>query len=166
MTVRPGFAVVLGFCLVMTAGACRSTSRESALTLPAPLQGHLQTDRFAISTSIKGLPLGVRDRLEEMFGQGTLQIAEPGAEFRRNDPGNSQLPTRRLIAAGCAADHHCLVYYERGGASLTHHAALFQWSPAETRFEFGGTAPAGLLTVDDVQKAMLSGAIRKAADSW
>jgi hypothetical protein len=36
---------------------------------------------------------------------------------------------------------------------------LFHWTPAETRLEWGGTAPAGFATIDDVRKAAASGKI-------
>ncbi|WP_217551288.1 hypothetical protein, partial [Pantoea sp. GbtcB22] len=77
--------------------------------LSKALQTHLQAERFQIVTSVRGLPLGVRDRLSTLFGRGTLDIAEPGAEFQSSStPGTRTLPTRRLIAAGCAGDPHCL----------------------------------------------------------
>jgi hypothetical protein len=90
-----------------------------------------------------------------LFGSTALDIAEPGAEFK----------VRRLVAAGCSYDH-CLVYYERGGDAHTWHVALFHWTPAATRFEFGGTAPTGLVTIDDVRTAILSGRIEEAAGLW
>ena len=91
-----------------------------------------------------------------MFGTRELDIAEPGAEFQATDViGNPKLPIRRLVAAGCSNDFHCLVYYERGGIAHTWHVALFHWTPAATRFEWGGNAPAGLKTIDDVRKAIL-----------
>lgn len=143
----------------------------SPAVTPAPLSGtlrtHLADDRFEIVTSIRGLPLGVRDALQSLFRAGTLDIAEPGAEFQATDvmvkPG---LPIRRLVAAGCAKDHHCVVYYERGGIAHTWQAALFQWSPSATRFEWGGAAPGGLATAEDVRKAMLSGAIKGPIKIW
>ena len=129
--------------------------------LSEALRSHVQSETFEIVSSIRGLPLGVRDSLQTLFGSGTLDIAEPGAEFQLSNVGvNSRLPTRRLAAAGCSADHHCLVYYERGGTSHTWHVALFQWTPAATRLEWGGSPPAGLKTIEDVQKAVLSGAIK------
>jgi hypothetical protein len=131
------------------------------------LRAHVQDERFGIVTSIRGLPLGVRDGLQTLFGSQTLDIAEPGAEFQVTDVVvNPKLPIRRLIAAGCATDHHCLVYYERGGIDHTWHVALFQWTPAATRFEWGGTAPGGLATIDDVRNAILSGAIKGQARFW
>jgi len=43
---------------------------------------------------------------------------------------------------------------------------LFHWTPAATRFEFGGTAPGGLATIDDVRNAVLSGAIKGPNKTW
>src|SRR5262245_43649506 len=135
--------------------------------LPAELRAHMKDERFDIVTSIRGLPLDVRDGLQTLFGSQTLDIAEPGAEFQVTDViVNPKLPTRRLVAAGCSTDHHCLVYYERGGIAHTWHVALFQWTPAATRFEWGGTAPGGLATIDDVRNAILSGAIKGHARFW
>src|ERR671914_92821 len=110
---------------------------------PAPLSAELRTEvqegRFSIVTSLRGLPLGVRDALQTLFGSRTLDIAEPGAEFQRTDViVNPKLPIRRLVAAGCSTDH-CLVYYERGGFVHTWHVALFHWTPASTRFVLGGS---------------------------
>jgi hypothetical protein len=119
-------------------------------------------------TSVRGLPLGVRERMQQMFGSGTLDIADPDAEFQRDDvPNAASLPRRRLIAAGCADDGHCLVYYERGGATLTRRVMLCHWTPAETRFDWGATAPAGFATIDDVRRGIVSGAIKGGQnDPW
>jgi len=129
------------------------------VALSSALRAHVQDERFAIVTSIRGLPLGVRAGLQTLFGSQDLDIAEPGAEFQVTGDANSKLRTRRLVAAGCSYDH-CLVYYERGGAAHTWQVALFHWTPEATRFEWGGTAPGGLATIDDVRSAILSGAIK------
>lgn len=138
----------------------------SSMTLPQALRARVRDDQFGIVTSVRGLPLGVRNELQTMFGSQTLDIAEPGAEFQATDvildPG---LPNRRLVAAGCSTEY-CLVYYERGGIAHTWHVALFHWTPAATRFEWGGTAPGGLATIDDVRKAVVSGAIKEPARFW
>ncbi len=140
-------------------------SQAAATTaLSDALRAHVKGDRFQIVTSIRGLPLGVRDALQKLFGSPTLDIAEPGAEFQVTDVGNN-LPIRRLVAAGCSTDH-CLVYYERGGIAHTWQVALFHWTPDATRFEWGGTAPGGLKTIDDVRKAVLSGAIKSPNKLW
>jgi hypothetical protein len=136
-------------------------------TLSAALRAHVRDERFEIVTSIRGLPLGVRDGLQTLFGSGALDIAEPGAEFQAtNVVVNPKLPIRRLIAAGCSTDYHCLVYYERGGIDHTWHVALFHWTPAATRFEWGGTAPGSLATIDDVRNAILSGGIKGPVKIW
>jgi hypothetical protein len=134
--------------------------------LPRALRDHLKNERLEIATSIRGLPLGVREGLQTLFGTPTLAIAEPGAEFQATDvivkPG---LPTRRLVAAGCSTDH-CLVYYERGGIAHTWQVVLFHWTPAETRFEWGASAPGDLRSIDGVRNAVLSGAINVPNRSW
>ena len=134
-------------------------------SLSAALRAHVQNERLLIVTSIRGLPLGVRDALQTLFGTGGLDIAEPEAEFQVTKVPNPKLPTRRLIAAGCSTDH-CLVYYERGGSDHTWHVALFHWTPAATRLEWGGMASGGLATIDDVRNAILSGRIKGPAKFW
>ena len=142
-------------------------SQPAGSTLPEPLRAHLTGERFGIVTSIRGLPLGVRDQLQTLFRSPTLDIAEPGAEFQATDVVvKPNLPRRRLVAAGCANDQHCLVYYERGGIAHTWQVALFHWTPALTRFEWGGAAPGNLATVEDVRKAILSGAIKGPISLW
>ena len=136
------------------------------VALSRELRAHVKDERFEIVTSIRGLPLGVRDGLQTLFGSKALDIAEPGAEFQVTDViVNPKLPIRRLVAAGCSTDH-CLVYYERGGIAHTWHVALFHWTPAATRFEWGGIAPRGLGSIDDVRNAILSGAIKGPTTFW
>ena len=148
----------------MAVVAGRQAASPSALS--GELRAHVQDERFEIVTSIRGLPLGVRDGLETLFGSRALDIAEPGAEFQAGDViVNPKLPIRRLIVAGCSYDH-CLAYYERGGTAHTWRVVLFHWTPQATRFEYGGMAHGGLLTIDDVRKATLSGAIKDPAGIW
>ena len=144
--------------------AARTRQRPAALSADAA--GPLEDERFGMVTSIRGLPLGVRDALQALFGSPSLDIAEPGAEFQATDViVNPRLPSRRLVAAGCSTDH-CLVYYERGGLAHTWHVALFHWTPAATRFEWGGAAPGGLATIGDVRNAVLSGEIKNPGRAW
>jgi hypothetical protein len=147
-----------------------AVSTATQTTAPAALSGtlrkHLKEERFDVVTSIRGLPLGVRDALQKLFGSQTLDIAEPGAEFQRTDSVvNPKLPKRRLVAAGCSRDH-CLVYYQRGGSAHTWIVALFHWTPAATRFEWGGYARGGLATIDEVRNAVLSGVVKGPAKFW
>jgi len=136
------------------------------VALSGELRASVQNERFGIVTSIRGLPLGVRAGLQTLFGSQALDIAEPGAAFQvGNGIVDSKLPIRRLVAAGCSYNH-CLVYYERGGDAHTWQVALFHWTPDATRFEWGSTAPGGLVTIDDVRSAILSGAIKGQAGLW
>lgn len=149
-----------------TVVACSQAAAPEALSLPETLQDHMKDERFQIVTSIRGMPLGVRAELQTLFRSDTLDIAEIGAEFQASGTsGDSELPIRRLVAAGCSYDH-CLVYYERGGRAHTWHVALFHWTPEETRFDGGGIAPGGLKTIDEVRTAFLSGAITSPAGLW
>jgi hypothetical protein len=154
---HPLCAIGVSLWLAVAAGS----QAPNAGALSGALRAHVQDERFQVVTSIRGLPLGVRDGLQMLFGSGALDIAEPGAEFQVTDVVvNPKLPIRRLVAAGCSTDNHCLVYYERGGIDHTWHVALFHWTPAATRFEGGGAAPGGLATVDDVRRAILAGWIK------
>ena len=154
------FGVILWF-----AGLAASQAAPP-VSLSTQLRAHVKEERFEIVTSIRGLPLGVRDALQALFGSQTLDIAEPGAAFQATDVlVDPKLPIRRLVNAGCSIDH-CLVYYERGGFAHTWQVTLFRWTPAETRFEWGGFAGAGLKTVDEVRNAVLSGAIKGATKGW
>jgi hypothetical protein len=146
--------------------AAVAAAQATSLTLPVPLQAHVKNERFEIVTSIRGLPLGVRDGLQTLFDSDALDIAEPGAEFQVTDAVvDPKLPIRRLVAAGCATDH-CLVYYERGGAAHAWRVALFHWTPVATQFEWGGMAPGNLATIDQVLKAVLSGAVKGPIRVW
>ena len=158
---QPSRLVLIGAIGASLAAAAAFVSQAPASPSLSPtLRSHLQTEQFQLVTSVRGLPLGVREQMQQLFGSSTLAIADPGADFRRRDaPGKARLPRRRLIVAGCADDGHCLVYYERGGATLTRRVMLWHWTPAQTRFEWGATAPGGFATIDDVRSAILSGAI-------
>ena len=155
---------VVGVSLLSLAGDRQQASPSAVLS--TALRDHLKTERLEVVTSVRGLPLGVREALQDLFGSGSLDIAEPGAEFQVTDVVvNPNLPTRRLVAAGCSTDH-CLVYYERGGIAHTWHVALFHWTPDATRLECGATGPGGLVTIDRVRNAVLSGEIKGPPRSW
>ena len=154
----------IGLSVWSPVSAASQTAAPPALS--GTLRNHVKEERFDIVTSIRGLPLGVREGLQTLFGGQSLDIAEPGAEFQATDVMvNPKLPKRRLVAAGCSSDH-CLVYYERGGIAHVWEVALFHWTPAATRFEWGATAPGGLATIDDVRKAILSDEIKSPARFW
>lgn len=153
--------ILVSICSVTLAPAQTAPSGP----LSAELRAQVQNQRFSMVTSIRGMPLGVRGALQTLFDSQTLDIAEIGARFQEGERSVSTLPTRRLAVAGCSYDY-CLVYYERGGVTPTWHVALFHWKPEATTFEWGGAAPAGLMTIDDVRKAVLSGVITPSAGPW
>ena len=158
--------VILGSVAVGLLISAQQIALSQVGSLSGALRDQLKDERFGMVTSIRGLPLGVRDGLQTLFGSQTLDIAEPGAEFQVTDViVYPKLPIRRLVAAGCTIDY-CLVYYERGGIAQTWRVVLFHWTPAATRFEWGATAPGGLATIDDVRNAILSGVIKGAAGFW
>lgn len=145
--------------LVLWSAATPAGQGTPPAALSTELRSQLQQGRFDVVTSIRGLPLGVRDALQTLFGSGGLDIAEPGAEFQRSGARSTPaLPSRRLVSAACT-NRVCLVHYERGGTPPSRRVVLFTWTPARTQFEWGGAAPAALATVDDVKKAVLDGTI-------
>jgi hypothetical protein len=162
LLIRLLFAIGVTLWFAVIAGS----QTTAPAVLSAALRAHVKSERFGVVTSIRGLPLGVRDGLQTLFGSAALDIAEPGAPFQATDEiVDRTLPIRRLVAAGCSTDH-CLVYYERGGIAHTWRVALFHWTPAATRFEGGGIAPRGLASVDDVRNALLSGATNGPPRFW
>jgi hypothetical protein len=156
-------AIAVGLWSAVTIGA----QTVPSAVLPEALRTHVKAEHFEPVTSVRGLPLGIRQQLQSLWGTADLDIAEPGTEFQASgESAGSTLPTRRLIVAGCSRDHHCLMYYQRGGRVPTWVAALFQWTPATTRLEWSGTGLGGLKTLDDVRNAVLSGAIKGPNSLW
>jgi hypothetical protein len=144
------------------------TGQTAPAGLPQDLRAHLQNERFDVVSTSGGLPGGVRTELRTLFGDGrpTLELAEPGARYQGTSRRvNPRLPLRRLVAAGCSRED-CLIYYERGGATHMWRVVLFHWTPYATRLEWGGTAPGGLATIEDVRRGVLSGAIKGSAGPW
>jgi hypothetical protein len=153
-------AIVVCASSIMTVGGQPPIPVE----LSAALRAHLSAERFGSVTSLRGLPLGVRDELQTLFG-GALDIAEPGADFQAADGNvNAAVPRRPHGAAGCSMDH-CLVYYERG-VPQAWRVVLFHWTPALTRLEWGGVAPPALTSFDAVRNAALTGAIKGPTTLW
>ena len=156
------------FAAVVLCGSGAVVARQALapFALPEALRAHVKDEQFGIVTSLRGLPLGVREELQGLFGSPTLDIADPDVEFQiATASGTSTLPNRRMVAAGCSQDH-CIVYYERGGSAHSWHVALFHWRPDATRFEWGGVAPRGLKSIEEVRTAMLSGAIKRPGKDW
>jgi len=164
MASRRGVGLICASAAGLWLAAVASSQPVAPAALSSALQAQVKDGRFGVVTSIRGLPLGVRDGLQALFGSSSLDIAEPGMPFQSGDVAATP-PLRRLIAAGCTAEY-CLVYYQRGGYARSWHVAIFHWTPEATRFEGGGIAPLGLKTLDEVRNAILSGAIKVPAGPW
>jgi len=90
---RIALAIAVG-ALSITCLAAQPTSG----TLSAPLRAHLQNERFDVVTSIRGLPLDVRNELQKLWG------SDPGhrraghrvsAERRRGQSAVAESPAHR-----------------------------------------------------------------------
>ncbi len=162
-SVHRALFVVLG--VVATCVVCGGQAARPQ-AMPAELRAHVQAEDFQPVTSLRGLPLGVREGLIALFGTQALDIAEPGADFRASGAiGDGKVPVRRLVLAACSYEH-CLVYYERGGSPRTWRAVLFHWTPDATRLETGGTAPGGLTSIADVRRVVLGGVTKGPTEPW
>jgi hypothetical protein len=164
---RARVALVAGLTSIAS-GLASGQSAEVPTALSDALRTHLRADRLVPVTVVAGLPGAVRDGLKTLFDQPTLELAEPGAEFQSTDViMKPDLPGRRLIAAGCSADH-CLVYYERGGIAHSFHVVLFAVAKSGARFEWGGSAPSALASasLEEIKRAVLSGQVKGQPRYW
>ena len=143
------------------AGCAGYAQDKPAGALPSALRDHVKGETFAPVTTVAALPASVREGLAQLFGE-TLKMADPGARFQTTDVlGPEKLPFRRLIAAGCSADH-CLVHYEKGGFAHLYYVTVFRNAGADAKgakFEWGGSTGGGLANVDAVKEALVTGKI-------
>jgi hypothetical protein len=140
-------------------------ARQAPPPLSGELRAHVQNGRFDTVSSLNGLPVGVRSELQTLFGSPNLDIVDPGATPRTTRGTTDSTPLRRLVAAGCSYED-CLVYYERGSSTRVWRVVLVHWTAKAATVEWGGTAPGGLTTIDDVRRAVLSGEIKSSAGPW
>jgi hypothetical protein len=164
-TFRFGVVAVAAFT-ILGAWVLHSQPKSSEAGLTPALRDHLRSERFAPLTTVAALPASVRKALSDLFGSGTLDMADPGQPFQATDVMvTPRLPGRRLIAAGCSPEH-CLVYYERGGFAHVHQILLFSTADAAARLVHGGVAAAGLADLDQVRDALLSGKVTGGSKYW
>jgi len=143
--------------ILMSLGPASMAAGQPPAALPGDLRPHVQNGRFDVVTSLRGLPLGVRNELQWLFGGPDLDIAEPGT---------TSSALRGLLAAGCSYTD-CLVYYQRPlGAGRVWRVMLFHWTPSATKFEWGGNAPAGLTTIEAVRSAVIGGTVTRSSGPW
>ena len=158
-----------GFALwiVLSCGlGANGQSADPSPATPDAVRAHLRSEHFSPLTTVAALPAGLRQALSQLFNARTLDMADPGAPFQATDVMiTPRLPARRLVAAGCSADH-CLVYYERGGFVHVHQIVLFGKTDTAFRFVEGGVAPGGLSDLEQVKDALLSGKITGGSKYW
>jgi hypothetical protein len=164
-TFRFGVVAVVAFVL-LGAWVLRSQPRASDAGATAALREHVRGEQFAPVATVADLPAGVRQALADLFGDASLELADPGQRFQATDVMTTpRLPARRLVAAGCSPDH-CLVYYERGGFARVHQVALFSRTGTSARFVDGGVAAGGLTDLEQVREALVSGAVTGGSKYW
>ncbi|MEO5822316.1 MAG: hypothetical protein ABIT71_17555 [Vicinamibacteraceae bacterium] len=165
-TFRFGIVAVVAFALL---GAwvlhSQSTVGESGLT--DALRDHVRAESFGPIAKVADLPAGVRAALSELFvGGTTLEMADPGMPFQATDVMvMPRLPARRLVSAGCSADH-CLVYYERGGFAHVHQIVLLSKTDTSARLVHGGVAAGGLTDLGQIKDALLAGKVMGGSKYW
>jgi hypothetical protein len=148
---------------VLGLAACTGQAQDAPASqgLADALREHVRTETFAPVTTVAALPASVREGLAQLFGE-TLKMAEPGAPFQATDVlGPDRLPFRRLIAAGCSADH-CLVHYEKGGFAHLFYVTVFRNAGTDAKgakFEWGGSIRGGLKDLAAVKDALVSGKV-------
>ena len=149
------------------AGCGRRTSQTTVpAALSATLRDHVKNERFEVVTSIRGLPLGVRDGLQTLFGSQTLDIAESSAEI--------QAPTRLLLRSGRFAGwsrpgvRPITASSTTNAAGATTHGWWRSFIGRRPRPAASGAviARAGLATIDEVRNAVLSGVAKGPVTTW
>jgi hypothetical protein len=150
--------------LAVWATATVSAQTAAVVALSPELRRHVVAGRFDVVSSLNGLPAGVRAELRTLFNSKTLDIHDAGTTPRATAQSvGAEL--RTLIAAGCSRED-CLLYYELAGPTPQWRVVLIHWTPEVTTLEWGGAAPAGLSTVNEVRSALLSGRITGSAGPW
>jgi hypothetical protein len=149
--------------MVLGLAGCAGHAQDAPLHagLPDALRDHVRGETFAPVATVVALPASVKEGLAQLFGE-TLKMAEPGAPFQATDVlGPDRLPFRRLVAAGCSADH-CLVHYEKGGFAHLFYITVFRNAGADAKgakFEWGGSTGGGLANVAAVKDAIVTGKV-------
>ena len=134
--------------------------------VPEQLRAHIGAETFTPLAGVGALPDPVKAALAQLFGTKSLDLAEPGAPFQATDMVvDPRLPWRRLIAAGCAADH-CLVHYERGGFVHVYQVVVLSRQGDGVRFVWGGAVGGPIPNVHGVKDALATGKVLGQTKYW
>jgi hypothetical protein len=141
-------------------------SPDLTRAMPEALRAHIGGETFTPLTTVAALPQGLKGELARLFKEKSLQLADPGAPYNATDAvGPDPLPFRRLIAAGCAADH-CLVHYERGGIAHTYAVLVLSRKGETIRLVWGGAPYGPLAGVKAVRDALAAGNVVGQTEYW
>ena len=128
--------------------------------LSAAVREHLRADTLAPVMHVVDLPKLVQDALKANFSNPKLDMADPGQEFQATDViMNANLPTRRLISAGCSSDH-CLIHYEQGGIAHFYRVLLVSVSKTAAKVDWNGMCGGPMPNLAEVQAQVVSGKIK------
>jgi hypothetical protein len=134
--------------------------------MPEALRAHISSETFTPLSTVAALPKGLKDELARRFKEKSLQLADPGAPYQATDViGPELLPFRRLISAGCAADH-CLVHYERGGFAHTYAVLVLSRRGKTVRVVWGGGVGGPIPGVRAVRDALVARTVIGQAKYW
>jgi hypothetical protein len=155
------------FTLALAASAAGGQAGTDAPhPIPEPLRAHLRGETFTPLTSVGALPDGVKRELADLFGTKQLELADPGAPFQATDVVvHPRLPWRRLVSAGCGADH-CVVHYERGGFVHVYQALVLARQGDTVRFVWGGALSGPIGDVQGVRDAIAAGKVIGQTRHW
>lgn len=152
---------MIPLALFVVFGAIAGQNAPAPLVLPDAVRTHLKTETFAPVVHVADLPKPVQDALKTFFDTKTLDIADPGKDFQATDViMTPDLPIRRLIVAGCAADH-CLVHYEKGGFAHSYEIAVVSINKTGASVQSHQLTNGALGTLADVKSEVVN---RRARD--
>lgn len=159
------FPAVFGFLLAASVTGGQA-GPDAPHPIPEPLRAHLRGETFTPLATVGALPDGVKRELVALFGTKQLELAEPGAPFQATDMVvNPRLPWRRLVSAGCAADH-CVVHYERGGFVHVYQVVVLARQGDTVRFVWGGALAGPIGDVQAVRDAVAAGKVVGQTRHW
>jgi hypothetical protein len=86
-----------------------------------------RTETFSETADLGAIPKSVKARLDQFAGEKIANSDEPFHAIDVIEPGEGDLPSRRLIRAGAAQDL-TFVEYQHGGQAPHQHFVLFRTS--------------------------------------
>jgi len=144
-------------------------AERSGKGVPSEDRKRLLSAKMTVVRSTGTLPAKTKEALAALFGQKTLNMAEPDQPFQVGDaiaPG-PPLPGRRLIFAAFD-DALCVIHYERGGVAHLYEVVAFGLEKGKDPvFRWGMRAPGRLEDLAALREAVNAGKLHEPpAVSW